>query len=61
MAFGADVALDLAEPIDRQVQRAAVVLELERIDLVLRGRLMMPTATVSSSDTVPTAIFFRPW
>ena len=34
VALGADVALDLAEPVDRQVQRAAVVLELERVDRV---------------------------
>ena len=32
VALGADVALDLAEPVHRQVQRAAVVLELERVD-----------------------------
>ncbi|HSS01846.1 MAG TPA: hypothetical protein VLM79_32535 [Kofleriaceae bacterium] len=38
MALGADVALDFAEPIDRQVQRAAVVLELQRVDLLKLGR-----------------------
>src|SRR5690606_32480548 len=40
VTLGADVALHLAEPVHRQVQRAAVVLEVERIDLerLRRGR-----------------------
>lgn len=33
VALGADVALDLAEAIHREVERAAVVLELQRLDV----------------------------
>ncbi len=33
VALGAHVALHLAEPIDREVERAAVVLELQRLDV----------------------------
>ena len=57
MALGADVALDLAEPVDRQVQRAAVVLELHEVvedpaHLELLEAAIAPDAVLVVDDRV---------